>query len=788
MSHQNADDNPLYRDPARPVAERVRDLLARMTLEEKIAQLGSAWVYELFEDTAFSEQKARAVMGNGIGQITRIGGASNLAPAASAELANRIQAFLLKGTRLGIPATVHEECCSGYMAMGATCFPQIIGVASTWEPDLVEAMTDVIRVQMRAVGAHHALAPVLDVVRDPRWGRVEETFGEDTYLVSRMGVAYVSGLQGPDPETGIVATGKHFVAYGNTEGGMNWAPAHVGPRELLGVFTAPFAAAIKLAGMGSIMNAYHELDGIPCASSPAIFRDLLREQLGFTGVVVSDYFAIDMLRAYHRIAKDKQEAALLALAAGIDVELPSTDCYGDPLRQAVEAGAVDIALIDEAVRRVLEQKFRQGVFENPYVDAGRAAEVFDTPPQRELARKIAQQSIVLLKNAGGLLPLRKTLGSIAVVGPNADSVRNLVGDYSYPAHMETLAMMGQSNVFDTAVPETIEVVETSVPITSVLEAVRAKVGPDTTVRYARGCDVLGDSTEGIDEAVRIADQSDVAIVVVGDKAGLTLDCTSGEARDRAELGLPGVQEALVRAICETGTPLVLVLVNGRPLAIPWIAEHVPAIVEAWLPGEEGANAVADVLFGDCNPGGKLPMTFPRAVGQVPVYYNHPPSGGRSHWFGDYVETSASPLFAFGHGLSYTRFDIDNLRVAPAQARAGETVTVSVDVSNVGERAGDEVVQLYIHHLASVTRPVKALKGFKRVSLEPGASRTVTFHLAVNQLAFYNREMAFVVEPGAVEVMVGSASDDIRCTASFEITGEVTDVAPNEAFFSAVAVN
>ena len=788
MAHQ-ANAKALFRDANRAVEDRVSDLLARMTLNEKLAQLGSRWVYELFEGATFSEAKAQALLGDGIGQITRIGGASNVAPKESAELANAIQKHLLDHTRLGIPAMVHEESCSGYMALGATCFPQIIGVASTWEPELVEKMTAIIRTQMRAVGAHHALAPVLDVVRDPRWGRVEETFGEDPYLVARMGTAYVKGLQGEDLSEGVIGTGKHFVGYGVTEGGMNWAPAHVGQRELLEVFLLPFETAIKQANLGAIMNAYHEIDGVACATSKEIFRHLLRGRLGFEGIVVSDYFAIAMIAQYHHVARDRQEAATLAMEAGIDIELPSVDCYGDPLRQALADGLIDMALIDEAVGRVLRMKFLLGLFENPYVNAGQAAQVFDTPQDRATAREIAQKSIVLLKNENNLLPLRKDLASIAVIGPNAASERNLMGDYSYPAHIETLVMSQTLNTFGTATPEAIRLVEQSVPMVSVLEGIRAKLPDHAIVRHAAGCDVNSDSTAGFAEAVELAAHADLAIVVVGDKAGLTPDCTVGEARDRAVLGLPGVQEALVRAVYETGAPVVLVLINGRPLTLPWMVEHIPAIVEAWLPGEEGGNAVADILFGDVNPGGKLPMSFPRTVGQIPTFYNHKPSGGRSHWYGDYVDSPAAPLFPFGHGLSYTRFAFDNLKISPAQARAGETVTICVDVANVGERSGDEVVQLYVHDvIASVTRPVKDLKGFKRISLKPGEKRRVAFHLGVNQLAFYDRDMAFVVEPGTIEVMVGSSSQDIHCTGAFEIVGERVDVSAAKVYFSAVEVS
>ncbi len=784
-------DQPLYRDATRPTGERVRDLLGRMTLDEKLAQLGSLWVYELLDRQAFSPEKANARLQHGIGQITRIGGASNVNPRESAELANTIQKHLLENTRLGIPAMVHEESCSGYMAMGATAFPQIIGVASTWEPDLVREMTSVIRRQMRAVGAHQSLAPVLDIVRDPRWGRVEETFGEDPYLVARMGTAYVQGLQGDDFGTGIISTGKHFLGYGVTEGGMNWAPAHVGEREIREVFLPPFEAAIKEARLGSIMNAYHEIDGIPCATSTWIFRDLLRDELGFNGIVVSDYFAIDMIGAYHHVTADKTGSAVAAMQAGINVELPSTDCYGDPLRAALDSGAIDMALVDEAVSLLLRMKFDLGIFEKPYVDAGRAPEIFDTPEQRTLARTIAQKSIVLLKNDNNALPLRKDIGSIAVIGSNAASERNLMGDYSYPAHIETLVEMMQQageNALGMTPPDAIDMVENAVPTVSILQGIKTAVSPQTQVRYAKGCDVLDDSTEGFAEAVAIAQQSDVAILVVGDKSGLTDECTSGEARDRAVLDLPGVQEDLVRAVHATGTPVIVVLVNGRPLTIAWLLDNVPAILVAWLPGEEGGNAVADVLFGDVSPGGKLPMSFPRAVGQIPTFYNHKPSGGRSHWKEHYVETNVKPQFPFGFGLSYTQFAIDNLQLSNTQARAGETVDISVDVTNVGDRTGDEVVQLYIHDvLASVTRPVKELKGFQRLTLQPSEKKTVTFHLPVNQLAFYDREMAFVVEPGTIEVMVGSSSRDLPCKATFEIVGETANVAQSKAYFCPTSV-
>ncbi|MBI1257818.1 MAG: beta-glucosidase [Chloroflexi bacterium] len=775
-------DRAFLTDDTRSVEDRVEHLLAEMTLDEKIAQLGSCWIYELLDGLNFSPDKASRIMRHGLGQITRMGGASNVRPAESAALGNAIQKHLVENTRLGIPAVIHEECCSGYMAKGATVFPQAIGVASTWQPELVEAMADVIRAQMRSVGAHQALAPVLDIARDPRWGRVEESFGEDPYLVARLGSAYVKGIQGKSFADGVIATGKHFVGYAMSEGGLNWAPPHFSWRELREVYLYPFEAAVRETKLASMMNGYHELDGVPCGASRELLTEILRDEWGFDGTVVSDYFAITQLMTYHHVTRSKADAAHVALDAGLDVELPFTDSYGDPLREAVESGSIPLELVDLSVRRVLLQKFALDLFANPYVDASVVA--FDTPADRQLARKIAQQSLVLLKNDGNLLPLKKDIGSLAVIGPNADSVRNLFGDYAYPAHVETLREMKHHNAFNSPVPDVFADASDFISAVSVLDAVRAQVSPATQIRYAKGCEIIGGTTEGFAEAVVAAVQSEIAIVVVGDKGGLTDDCTSGEARDRAILDLPGVQADLVRAIYATGTPVVLVLVNGRPVSLGDIADNVPVILEAWFPSEEGAHAIADVLFGDVNPGGKLPMTFPRAVGQIPIFYGHRPSGGRSNWKIDYVETPVSPLYPFGFGLSYTNFAFANLRIDPASATAGETVSISVDLTNVGGQAGDEVVQLYIHQtVTGITRPIKELKAFQRVTLDAGETRTVTLRLAVNQLGFYDLDNCFVVEPGTVEVMVGSSSQDIHCTGAFEIIGAKTDISATKVFFS-----
>lgn len=762
-----------YHYPHVPVEERVRDLLGRMDLEEKVAQLGGVWSTALLEGGRLSEAKAWASLRHGAGHITRIGGGTALGPRESAQLANEIQAFLVQRTRLGIPAIVHEESCAGYMARGATCFPQAIGLASTWEPQLVEAMTDVVRTQMRAVGAHQALAPVLDVARDPRWGRTEETFGEDPYLVSRMGVAYVKGLQGEDRRQGVVATGKHFLGYAASEGGLNWAPAHIARRELLEVYLTPFEAAVREAKLGSIMNAYHELDGIPCGASRELFEGLLREELGFEGVVVSDYFTIPTLMTYHQAAASEEEAARLALEAGLDVELPALNYYGQPLLEAVQHGRVDMALVDRAVSRVLRMKFELGLFEEPYVDAAAAPTVFDSPEQRRLARLIARKSMVLLKNDRGVLPLDRSLRRLAVIGPAAESIRLLQGDYHYPAHLEIrFGPVPEGGVAPRHEAGAVDLAQHFVPMVSVLEGLRGKLSPQAEIVAARGCDVVGRSKDGFTEAVAAARRAEVAVVVIGGKSGLVEGCTSGESIDCADLRLPGVQEALVEAVVATGTPTVVVLVNGRPMAVPWLAQHVPAILEAWLPGEEGGHAVADVLFGDVPPGGKLPISLPRSVGQVPVYYGHKPSGGRSQWRGDYSDLPAKPLFPFGHGLTYTVFEYSGLELSADQVPATGAIDVSVRVANVGSRPGEEVVQLYAHEAAAgITRPVKQLVGFQRIALRQGDERRVTFKLDLSQLAFYDRDMRFVVEPGRVQVMVGSSSEDIRLTGSFEITGE-----------------
>jgi len=777
-----------YRDASKPVSERIEDLLARMTLPEKIAQLGSVWVYDLQDSLAFSPTKVHERLKDGMGQITRIGGGSILNPQQSAEMANAIQAYLIQHTRLGIPGLVHEECCSGLMALGATAFPQMIGLASTWMPGLAEQMTDVIRKQMRAAGSHEGLSPILDVTREPRWGRIEETFGEDPFLIAQFGMAYVRGLQGENLSEGVMATAKHFLGHGISEGGLNCSPVHIGPRELRNVFTYPFEAVIRESKLAAIMNAYSDLDGVVVAASKAILTGLLRDELGFTGLVVSDYQAIQMIHSYHFAAPDLLEAACRALEAGIDVELPNTQGYSEQLCQALESGRLQIETIDRAVRRHLQKKFELGLFERPFVDSGRVREVYDTADQRAVAHEIAAKSLVLLKNEGHLLPLKKDIRCLAVIGPNADRARHLLGDYSHPAHIENL-LFREPQLAD-SLGQGVEpgFVSGSIAIGSLLDAVRQNVSADTRVLFERGCEVDGEDCSGFEAALAAAREADIVLLALGDKSGLTLDCTCGEARDRASLGLPGVQQELAQMVLQAGKPTVLVLINGRPLAIPELVEQTPAILEAWLPGEEGGLAIAEALFGDINPGGKLPVSFPRSVGQLPVYYNHQPSGARSQWHGDYADETVRPLFPFGHGLSYTCFGYQNLRIEPQTAAAGESVSVSLEVENVGNVQGEEVVQLYTRdRVASTPRPVQELKGFARLPLEPGEKRRLVFHLPVDLLAFYNEELNLVVEAGTIEVMLGSSADDIRLRGAFEIAGEAEQRIAKRAFTCPVEI-
>jgi beta-glucosidase len=768
----------LYKRSDLPAEIRARDLLSKMTLEEKMMQLGSVWGYELLDQEGrFSEERANELLRHGIGQITRPGGATNLEPAEVVKFVNQIQRYLVERTRLGVPAMIHEECLAGYMGLGATNFPQPIAMASTWDPDLVRRVACAIGSDMKKVGAHQGLAPVVDVVRDPRWGRTEESFGESPYLVARMGVAYIEGIQ----ENGVVATTKHFVAYGASEGGKNWAPSTVAFRELREVFMLPFEAAVKCANVLSVMNAYSEIDGVPCACSEELLSDVLRKEWGFKGIVVSDYFAVDVLRSYHRIAKDKGQAAKLALQAGIDIELPRIDCYCE-LKKLVEAGELSESALDEAVYRVLLMKFQLGLFEQPYVEA-----CASLPKHDDLALEVARKSIVLLKN-DGILPLKKNT-KVALVGPNAKSVRNMFGDYSYYTHIRALldtANLGSINAPSFNLKRLEEIVNKELQrVMSVYDALKSE-GVD--VEWAEGCGVLEGDESTIREAVNLAEKCDVIVAVMGDRSGLTKDCTSGESRDSANLRLPGLQERLLLELAKTHKPIVLVLLTGRPYALGSVEDKVNAILEAWLPAEAGGQAIVDVLLGRVNPSGRLPISFPRSAGQIPVFHYVKPSGGRSHWHKDYVDESVEPLYPFGHGLSYTKFEYSNFDIESKRVPTAGEIVLKVDVKNVGDREGEEVVQLYVgREYGSVTRPVKELKGFARVHLEPGQKKTVQFKIHTDVLSYYNRRMELVVEPGVYKFMVGASSADIRFSDEVELVGEERKVPTLRRFFSETEV-
>jgi beta-glucosidase-like glycosyl hydrolase len=758
---------------------RVDDLVARLDLDEKLAQLGCVWSTALAHGGTFSDERARTLMPHGIGEITRIGATTGLRPRERAKFANRIQRFLVEETRVGIPAIVHEESTAGLCARDATQFPQAIGLAATWDPALVTRVADVIREQMLATGARHTLAPVLDVSRDPRWGRAEETYGEDPYLASRMGVAYVRGLQTSDLRGGVAATGKHFLGYGLSEGGMNHAPVHLGPRELREVYAEPFRAAIAEAGLATVMNAYHSIDGLPCGGSKAVLDDLLRGELGFEGVVVADYFTTGLLITHHRVAADRREAGRRAIEAGLDMELPAVECYGAPLRELVERGDVDVALIDRSVRRVLTLKDALGVLDEPYVDEDEATRVYDLGTHRAVAREAAVESFVLLRNEGALLPLSSSLPSIAVIGPAANDERLLQGDYSYPAHTEiTWKQAGDRGLMPTSDASSGMFAPGPYypPSVTPLAGVRA-AAPGAEIMYAPGCEVTGDDKRGFTAAFDAARAADVAIVCVGDRSGLLADCTSGEFRDVADLGLPGVQRDLVDVALATGTPVVLVVMSGRPHSLGDLAERVGAIVYAWAPGEQGGAALADVLFGAVAPSGRLPVSLPRAVGQVPVYHGHRAGGGRSQMLGDYVDLPTSPQWPFGFGLTYTTFEYSSLAVTPGTPAPGDEFTVEVDVTNIGAVDGVEVAQLYLRDdVARVARPVRLLAGFERVALAPGETRRVKFTVDPRRLAYYDEAMRHVIEPGTVTVMVGGSAGALDLRARITLTGDEVTIA------------
>lgn len=753
--------------PAYPTASvRVRTLLAEMTLEEKLAQIVGYWLDQGGEVVAPMQNEMGGAEGalaeitrHGIGHFTRVYGTRPVDPAERAAWLWGEQRRLQRETRLGIPALVHEECLTGLAAWKAATFPTPLAWGASFDEVLVEEMAVSIGESMRALGIHQGLAPVLDVIRDPRWGRVDECIAEDPYVVGVLGTAYVTGLQ----STGVHATLKHFVGYSASRAGRNHAPVSAGPREISDVFLPPFEMAVIDGAVRSVMNSYAEIDGVPLGSSVEYLTELLRERWGFDGVVVADYFAVAFLERMHAIAGDRGEAAQAALLSGIDVELPTGDAYLAPLAARIRAGDLDEAYVDRAVLRALTQKEDLGLLDPTAFDDDPPAEIdLDSPRHRDIARRLAEKSVVLLSN-DGVLPLGaagQSLSTIAVIGPNADRPEALMGCYSFANHV--LAHHPDHPI--------------GFEIPSFLEAFTSEVAPlgGASVVHARGADVEGDDRSGFADAVAAAQSADVAVVVVGDQAGLFGRGTVGEGNDSESLELPGVQRELVEAIVATGTPVVMIAVTGRPYSIGWAldgTERPAAVVQAFFPGEEGAGALSGVLTGRVNPSGRLPVSLPRSAGAQPYSYLHPRLGGPS----DVTATDATPVRPFGFGLSYAEFAYEHL-VADEEVAAGDTFDVAVRVTNTSERPGEHVVQLYGRDLvASVTRPVAQLLGFQRVALAAGESVEVAFAVPSQRFAFSDRTMTRVVEPGDVEVWVGAdaAAREQDGTATERATVRIT---------------
>jgi beta-glucosidase len=732
---------PDYHNASLPIEKRVADLLPRMTLEEKVDQLAGGQRHPGILDSTgkFAPDQAEEAFRRLYQEDTTVSAYD------AAVLHNAAQRYALEKTRLGIPRIFQGEALHGYMFNGSTSFPQCLGLASTWDPELVRQVFTAAADEMASSGTNQAFSPVIDLARDPRWGRTEETYGEDPFLVARMGVAAIEGLQGDAFQIDrhhVLATAKHFV-HGQMEGGRNTGPSNISERELRESFFVPFEAAVKEAHAGSVMASYNEIDGIPDHINHWLLGTVLRQEWGFHGYVTSDGGALQMLYETHHVAANAADAAREAIAAGVDFDLSDGSVYRT-LVDSVKQGKVPEAEVDAAAARVLAAKFRLGLFENPYVDPEYTVKTTNSPEHQRLALKAAQESIVLLKNDGDLLPLDlKRIKNIAVIGPNAADVH--LGGYSREAGHGV----------------------------SMLDGIRQRVGSNANVLYSEGCRITNgkqgwrgwyennvrviDPSTQVDEvraAAETARKADVAIVVVGENETTNREAWSEQhLGDRDSLDLLGAQDQLIKAVLETGTPTIVLLINGRPLSINYAAQNVPAILEGWYLGEEGGTAAADVLFGDVNPGGKLPVTFPRSVGQLPAYYDHKPSRNRSYAFVD-----SAPLFPFGFGLSFTKFRFENLRVESAKISSSQTATVRVDITNTGNRAGDEVAQLYIHQrLASVAQPVMALKGFRRVTLKPGEKTTVEFKVTPDTLSIIDENMRRVVQPGTFDIMVGASA-------------------------------
>jgi beta-glucosidase-like glycosyl hydrolase len=768
-----------YKNPSLSPEARADDLLGRMTLDEKIAQLHAFWLL-LSEDgnhrtrtdgfTGVTDpEELRRMLAFGLGQITRPLGSRAIEPKAGVRALNRLQKTMLEDTRLGIPVMSHEECLSGLMVRGATLFPSSLAYGATWNPDLIEAVGKAIGQEARSVGCHQGLAPVLDVARDGRWGRTEETFGEDPYLVGVLATRYVRGLQGEKRD--LLATLKHYAGHSASEGARNHAPVSMGWRELNDTFLLPFEMAVKLADAGSVMPAYHDIDGEPCHASPHLLTEVLREQWGFDGIVVADYIGVSLLYKHHTTSEDGAAAMAASLNAGLDIELPGEECAVQ-IKQALDRGLTSMAVVDQAVRRVLLEKFRIGLFEKPYADEGAIA--LQTADAVALARQVAEQSIVVVANTG-VLPLKPTQ-SVALIGPCADDPLALLGDYSFPVH---LIMSDQHEDTDNVVTP--------------LSAFRAAYGPNQ-VRYAKGVHILekrqsgapvfpgdvSDSTSlelaanlssdlsGIAEAVEIAKASDVAIVCVGDLSGIFQTGTVGEGSDVDSLDLPGVQQQLLEAVVATGKPVVVVVSSGRPYSLGGLEDKVAAQVWSFFSGQQGGPALMDVLTGVVEPSGRLTLSVPKSAGAAPYFYNH-----KFKSSGTPIARHFGSRYPFGHGLTYTQFAYEDLQVAAPQVpSAGGEVTVSFVVRNVGDRKGVAVPQLYVRdRVSSVVRPVKELKAFARLDLSPGSAARVTLQVPTDMLSLTGHDGRRVVEPGWFDLMVGASSADIVLKGEVEITGD-----------------
>lgn len=740
---------PVYKNPDAPVEERVEDLLGRMTLEEKIQQMSMTGLWD-FPD----HQEVYGVCDSPFESVERV-----------AELSVRAKKHAKENTRLGIPPIQIAECLHGQLAYGATIFPQAIAQGSTWNPALIKEMASAIASEASASGVDQALSPLFDLIRDPRYGRNEECFAEDPYLVGEMGKAFVTGMQGePEetvdriPEGKLMCTAKHFAGYSFPLGGINLGPASIGERDMRTLYLAPFEKAVKEANIYSVMPSYNEVDGIPAHANRFLLTEVLREEWGFPGYVFTDYGGLSQLGYFHKVAADNTEAAVMGIKAGVDLEAARPYVYPH-LLDAVRQGKVSESEIDASVRRILTAKFKAGVFDKPYVDPADVRKYVHTPENIELARRVAEESVILLQNEGDLLPLDPgKLTSIAVIGPNADQVQ--YGDYSYTRD-------NSSGV-------------------TVLQGIRNYVGDKVEVRYAKGCSISGLDKSGFSEAVRAAEASDVSVVVLGGTSAVLSGLgwgkgpgeteaddpfTCGEGYDLTDIDPIGVQRELVQSIVQTGKPVILVLVHGRPWSIKWEKENVSAILEAWYPGEQGGNAVANILFGAVNPSGRLNATIPQSVGHIPVWYDYKPSakginrepGTPENPGRDYVFSSPDPLFPFGFGLSYTTFEYSDMQMSK-QRFGDEDITLSVKVKNTGDREGKEVVQLYVNDkFSSVTTPVTVLKRFEKISLAPGESKTVTFTLSYRELGLWNADMEYVVEPGEFEFRFARSSEDVQCS-------------------------